>query len=275
VRIPAAFCGLYGFKPTPARVTTHGFQSVGPFRYRGNTSIAATAGPISRCVEDCVAFMEALWTPAVFAKDLVIPPVPFRRTLYESDSPLRIGYFESDGFFEPAPSYRRAVREAVAALRGVPGVTVVPFTPPNMSVGVLLYYSLMTADAGEIMLTGLYGEKLHPHYAQLEKVARLTSVPRSIVARVLALFGEQRLSDILKAGGAKSAFEFFNEMSRLKEWVADFNAAYRSAGLDALLSPALALPAYKLGQSYVVSLWLVSAHCVHRIVCCDWVTGRS
>jgi fatty acid amide hydrolase len=198
-----------------------------------------------------VAFMDALWAPGVFARDAAIPPIPFRHTLYNSDAPLRIGYFESDGFFEPAPSFQRAVREAVAALRGVPGVTLIPFKPPNVTAGVMLYYSLMTADGGETMFQGLYGEKLHPHYAQLEKVARLNSIPRAILTKLLSVLGEKRLSSIVMNGGAKSALEFFNEMARLKEWAAGFYAEYRSLGLDALLSPAMALPAYKLGQSYV------------------------
>ncbi len=48
IRVPSHFCGVCGLRPTPGRVSTHGFAlpQVGPF------SMAHSFGPIARSVED-------------------------------------------------------------------------------------------------------------------------------------------------------------------------------------------------------------------------------
>jgi hypothetical protein len=48
-------------------------------------------------------------------------------------TPLRIGWYTTDGYFQPAPACVRAVQEAVAALGALPNVTMVPFQPPNIT----------------------------------------------------------------------------------------------------------------------------------------------
>ena len=108
-----------------------------------------------RCVEDCVLVMKALWSDRMFCVDPFIPPLPFRDDVYTSDKPLRIGYFTTDGFFEPSSACKRAVTDAVAALSRNPNVTLIPFQPPCMTEAVMLFYSLMTADAGATLLNTL------------------------------------------------------------------------------------------------------------------------
>lgn len=51
VRIPAAFCGVYGFKPTPQRLTLKGLAAGSTLKYRGNDAIRPTAGPIGKVID--------------------------------------------------------------------------------------------------------------------------------------------------------------------------------------------------------------------------------
>jgi aspartyl-tRNA(Asn)/glutamyl-tRNA(Gln) amidotransferase subunit A len=92
VRIPAAFCGLVGLKPTHDRLPIEGYPSVAPSM--------DVPGPIARTVEDCAL----LWH--VLAHDT---PAPAFAPL-TSSIPPRIGLIRELG---PELS-TRAVREAFA-----------------------------------------------------------------------------------------------------------------------------------------------------------------
>jgi aspartyl-tRNA(Asn)/glutamyl-tRNA(Gln) amidotransferase subunit A len=55
VRLPAAYCGLTGLKPTAGRISSHGLMAL--------SSTLDTAGVITRSVEDAAAFYELLQGP--------------------------------------------------------------------------------------------------------------------------------------------------------------------------------------------------------------------
>lgn len=68
-------------------------------------------------MHDLALVMRALWVPKLFARDPTIPPLPFDLSEYHSERPLRVGYFDEIGYFGTAGACRRAVKEAVQALR--------------------------------------------------------------------------------------------------------------------------------------------------------------
>ena len=122
IRIPAHYCGLVGFKPTPMRVTSKG--SVAP-RYLGRNGqmiIKPTVGPLTRSVRDCISMMEALTAPLAAEVDTFLPPIPPWNTDLSINGPLgvkrplRIGMVLSDDWFEAAEACQRAVRLAGKAL---------------------------------------------------------------------------------------------------------------------------------------------------------------
>ena len=110
-------------------------------------------------MEDLALEMRALLVPRMFATDAYVTPLPFNLEEYtrpvNRENPLRIGYYITDGFFEPCAAARRAVQEAVAALGGVEGVELVPFTFPRGYEAVALYYQVMTSDAAVEVLSAL------------------------------------------------------------------------------------------------------------------------
>jgi hypothetical protein len=83
-------------------------------------------------VEDLVIVMNAIWGP-LSHEDVQIPKLPFLRQVYTAVTPLTVGVYTTDGFFDPAPACVRAVTEAEAILRSNPLVKVVPFNPPRMA----------------------------------------------------------------------------------------------------------------------------------------------
>ena len=93
-------------------------------------AIPATNGPLAKTVDDCAMFMKAVCTPDLFAGDLNVPPLPFDEEAYQDKTKLKIGYFKTDGWFEPCATSKRALEETLAALTKA-GHTCVPFEAPT------------------------------------------------------------------------------------------------------------------------------------------------
>jgi fatty acid amide hydrolase len=66
----------------------------------------------------------------MWEKDPSVPPIPFDEKAYKDSSPLRIGYFKSDDWFEPCAAAQRGMDETIQGLVAA-GHTCVPFQPPE------------------------------------------------------------------------------------------------------------------------------------------------
>lgn len=132
IRIPAAFNGVAGFKPTPWRVSDqgltqpflaedrtgmqvtsqpytqgcmHGDNEHAPLRHlkpRCGQAIKLCAGPIARDVEDLVLMLKAWWVPKMWERDPFVVPLPFDDAAWRvgrgKGQTIRLGYFTTDGW---------------------------------------------------------------------------------------------------------------------------------------------------------------------------------
>ncbi len=126
IRIPSAWCGLVGLKPTRGRVSS----APGP------QSLNSTNGPLARTVADAAALLDAMAGPA--PGDAWWLPRPARPFLDEATTPpgrLRIAWTadhpEPDSSVEPA--WRDAVLETVTLLEAA-GHEMVEAAPPRLDV---------------------------------------------------------------------------------------------------------------------------------------------
>eukprot|EP00058_Branchiostoma_floridae_P015839 XP_002601327.1 hypothetical protein BRAFLDRAFT_82774 [Branchiostoma floridae] len=126
IRIPAHFCGICGFKPTANRLSKKGYFTAAP----GQQGLVSTCGPMARDVDSLVLVMKALLVPDMFQLDPLVPPIPFRQEIYESKTPLKIGYFLDWELALAAPALTRAVKITKEALEKA-GHKLVPFQPPQ------------------------------------------------------------------------------------------------------------------------------------------------
>lgn len=74
--------------------------------------------------------MKAACVPELFDGDLNVPRVPFDDKAYQSSTRLKIGYFATDGWFEPCAAAKRALQETIDTLTEA-GHECVPFDPPT------------------------------------------------------------------------------------------------------------------------------------------------
>lgn len=90
VRIPAAFCGIVGFKPTHGRIPMYPASPFGPL---------AHAGPMTRTVEDAALLMDILSLPDYRDPTALAPPQrTYRGEFNREVTGLHIAYSRDLGF---------------------------------------------------------------------------------------------------------------------------------------------------------------------------------
>lgn len=193
IRIPAHFCGIYGFKATPGRMSRHGNSIPRLDNRSGQEKVLSVAGPMARSVDDLMAVMEVWWgrpchgsAPAftsVHDADPTVPPMPLQRSIITDSRPVWIGVIDTDGFFEPCLTQKRAVGEASAVLKAA-GHKLVKFKVPDPTLFVRAYVAIMSADGGmRQQVEGLEGEDVLPMYASLKRMAGLPAILRPLLVR--------------------------------------------------------------------------------------------
>jgi amidase len=130
IRIPSAFCHLYGFKPSRGRVrNAFGLK---------DRRILYTCGPIARSVADAAAMLDVLaglscgtphWAPA--------PPAPFAHLLRAPPKPLRVRLILRTPLAETDPEIAEAVRGAARVLEQL-GHVIEETEPPSGSLAEFL-----------------------------------------------------------------------------------------------------------------------------------------
>ncbi|XP_043554921.1 fatty-acid amide hydrolase 1 isoform X4 [Chiloscyllium plagiosum] len=207
IRVPAAFCGICGFKPTGNRLSSQGIRTSLP----GQKTVDAAVGPMARNVDSLALCMRALLCEDMFLLDPTVPPIPFNDEVFSSSKPLRIGYYESDEFWIPNASMKRAVMETKQLLEEA-GHTLVPFKPlRTQSVLNELIINGMTADGGSTLLERLKGDIIDSTLKDLFFINTVPKVLKKILYMFLKPFSP-RISETLKyLGGVRSIYELWEQ----------------------------------------------------------------
>ncbi len=234
IRIPAHFCGVFGFKPTPGRVT---YKNIGIPSLKdetGESNIRATAGPLARCTDDLVLVMRSFLQESMWHNDPELPRQPWRDERFTDKKRLTIGFYTDDNWFRPAPACIRAVNEAAEALRKL-GHTVIPYTPIDVPEAVRLFVGIIGADGNRHFLESLEKEPLNTLYAPMAQATKLPNFLRPLVARLMHIVGERRTGLIARSTGSKSTYEYFDLVIDMKKYVKKWFDDMRKNHIDLLL----------------------------------------
>lgn len=139
IRLPAAFCGVVGLKPSYGRVSRFGVVAY--------ASSLDQVGPVTKDVRDCALLLQAIAGHDPRDSTSVAAPVPdYTAEMDAGVRGLRIGipreYFV-DGM---QPEVEAAVRRAVGGLEEM-GAEVVSVSLPHTEYAVAAYYVVATAEA--------------------------------------------------------------------------------------------------------------------------------
>jgi aspartyl-tRNA(Asn)/glutamyl-tRNA(Gln) amidotransferase subunit A len=202
IRLPAAYCGIAGLKPTPGLVSRRGVIPLAPS--------LDTAGPMAWSSEDCAILMDALAGYDPLDPASVEVPVPnFTESLDLPLKGLRVGvlrrFFEHD--VPAAPETLRMMATAAATLKDL-GCTVADAVLPPVQ-----DYNAV----GRIIISA---EAYAMHEATLR--SRLADYSRVFRIRVLA-------------GALVRAADYINAQRRRTDLIAATNAVFRK--FDVLIAP--------------------------------------
>ncbi|WP_244347877.1 Asp-tRNA(Asn)/Glu-tRNA(Gln) amidotransferase subunit GatA [Thermus thermophilus] len=230
VRQPAAFCGVYGLKPTYGRVSRFGLIAY--------ASSLDQIGPMARSVRDLALLMDAVAGPdPLDATSLDLPP-RFQEALEGPLPPLRLGVVR-EALAGNSPGVERALEEALKVFREL-GLSVREVSWPSLPQALAAYYILAPAEASSNLAR--YDGTLYGRRAAGEEVEGMMEATR-------ALFGlevKRRVlvgTFVLSSGyyeayyGRAQAFR-----RRLK---AEAQALFRE--VDLLLLPTTPHPAFPFG----------------------------
>ncbi|MGW7819125.1 amidase [Streptomyces puniciscabiei] len=152
IRIPAAFCGIFGLKPTYGRVPLYPASAFGTLSH---------AGPMTRDAADAALLLDVIGTPDPRDWSALPPaPVSFTEGLRGGVHGLRVAYSPSlGGQVAVQPAVAAAVRRTVAALADLGAY--VEETDPDLSDPVEAFHTLWFSGAARVT------ERFSPRKRQL------------------------------------------------------------------------------------------------------------
>ena len=142
IRLPAAFCGTSGFKPTYGRVSRAGAM---PLSFSLDT-----VGPLARTVEDCALILQAIAGPDARDPTAEARAVPdFSKSIGAPISGLRIGKPKQYFYDDCDAEIRAAMEASLEAFRRI-GAVVVDIDLPDMSAWNAAGALIISAEAAAV-----------------------------------------------------------------------------------------------------------------------------
>jgi fatty acid amide hydrolase len=249
IRMPAAWCGVLGMKPTEGRFTSLRHS---PEIFPGLETLTTTCGPIVRCADDAALFYRVM---AEYQKSLnvdpTVPPVPFNDEAFSSTRPLVIGYCVSDGHFTASNSAQRAVMQAVDTLKAK-GHTLIAFQPHDVSSMVHTFFTFTIGDGVRHTRNLLSGEAVDPCIARTWSALTAPWGIRFAVYSLFKLIGWNRMANILPIWGGSAQYEH-QEVRARTNYRNQLIKRMKAAAIDVLLCPGPGIPAPLLNQAQLMA----------------------
>ena len=223
IRLPAAFCGVVGLKPTNGRVSRHGGMPL--------SWTLDTFGPLTRTVADNALVLSAIAGPDPQDASASTRPAPdYARALGEGVAGVRVGVLEGAELGGVSEDMRTAYEEVCGSLERL-GARLVPMPPPHAE------------ELEELANTIFKYEALMIHGERLEKYE--DRVTPEILMRFEAGRGVQ-------SAGYRAALE------RREELIRYYESEVFSA-VDALAGPTTPTPAPSQAQARLEAGGLIAS----------------
>lgn len=197
IRLPAAYCGIAGLKPTPGLVSRRGVIPLAPS--------LDTAGPMAWTAQDCAILLDALagYDPADPAS-VAGPTVSYAKAIAAPVKGLRIGVlrhtYEHD---QPAsPEVLRAMNHAVAVLKSL-GCRVEDATLPALQEYNAVGRVIISAEA-----YALHEATLRTRLSDYSRTFRIRVLSGALIRAAEYIAAQRRRSDLIAI--TAKAFERFD-----------------------------------------------------------------
>ncbi len=253
IRQPAAFCGIFGLKPTYGRVSRFGLTAF--------ASSFDTIGPFSKNVEDAALVMEVISDKDLNDSTSIEKVIPDFSSSLSKDKKLKIGipkeYF-ADGLDE---EIKTAILNIVDELK-LEGYEVKEISLPKTEYTIAAYYILTTAEASSNLARfdgARYGFRASD-YTNLKEMylnSRTQGFGKEIKRRIM-------LGTYVLSSGYYDAY--YRKAQKVRKLIKeDFDNAFKQ--VDLLITPTTPTVAFKIGeksddplQMYLNDIYTTSAN---------------
>lgn len=239
VRQPAAFCGIYGLKPTYGRVSRYGLTAF--------ASSLDQIGVFSKTVADMRTVFDVMSGHDPFDSTSVVPPPPRQR----KDGPLRIGILPAETLAPCDDSIRQAHDDFVEQFRRS-GATIEVVTIPHADIWIPTYFILATAEASSNLarFDGIrYGLRVPEDEAEGDIItaSRTAGFGREVKRRIM-------LGTYVLSSGSYDAY--YRKAQKARRLIADAYASIYES-VDFVVMPTTPTPAFlRGGITDPVTMWL-------------------
>jgi len=236
IRLPAAFCGCVGLKPTYGMVSRYGLTAF--------ASSLDQIGPLTKTVKDSAILLTAIAGKDSKDSTSVDMPVPdFAKDLTDDHSlkGMKLG-LPKEYFVEGMdPEVEKAVRDAVEHCKSL-GAEIVDVSLPNAKYAIAVYYIIATAEASANLarFDGIrYGMRIDGKdpielYGKTRAAGFGPEVKRRIILGTYVLSSGYYDAYYLRAQKVRTLIRN------------DFIEAFKQC--DTILAPCTPTPAYKIGE---------------------------
>ncbi|HEY7851212.1 MAG TPA: amidase family protein [Ktedonobacterales bacterium] len=244
IRVPAAFCGVVGMKPTAGR-TPDLVSSGMPL---GQRAIVSQVGALARTVDDVALALELINGGRA---PQVEPPAPLGDPATVDLAKLRVAYYTDDGILPVAQCVRRATVEA-AGLLAARGAQVTEWRPPAVEQASDIFFGVLSADGGAGAKAFLGRNPRDPRIGQLLTLAGAPRRMLAVAGGALRLLGQRSQAAIARNFGYHDTLRYWRLVEAQMAYQRRFAQALDDdpgGPFDLIICPAAALPAFRHGDS--------------------------
>ena len=247
IRQPAAFCGIYGLKPTYGRVSRMGLVAYG--------SSFDCMGPMATSIEDLADVFQVMAGHDEWDATSANVPVPNYKEAFQKEvKGLKIG-LPKEYFGEGLdPEIQAALQVQAQKLKDL-GAEIVEVSLPHTKYGIATYYILTTAEASSNL--GRYDGVRFGHRAEMATLKAELQENENLLTKFYEMnrtegFGWEVKKRIMLGTYVLSAGyydAYYGKAQKVRRLIKnDFDAVFQQ--VDALLTPAAPTTAFPLGQKY-------------------------
>ncbi|KAL4484616.1 hypothetical protein ABPG74_019793 [Tetrahymena malaccensis] len=248
IRIPAAMCGVYGFKPTAQRtiMSGHTFYSKA---FNGQKTVLCASGPICKSVDDLILFFRQLSDPQYLQKFKLHERDPFFPTQQINESELsnnkkqrRFGYFKTLKSFDCTLANQRAVEIAVDKLRAQ-GHQLVEINLPDVDSIKNGFIQFLLSDEFEGIYDLLSKEATVKEYIMIDIFAQTPPLMKRILSVLFYMLGEKSFAELLPQTNRLRVEELNRLQYKIGQLQLDYLRLFDDHEIEAIICPSFGAPA--------------------------------
>ena len=228
IRIPAAFNGLYGLKPSGGRLPYSGMAN----SMDGQNTILSVVGPMSHSLDSLVLIIKSILSQQPWLQDPLVLELPWRQSHVEEIQQadiLNFGIFSHDKTVTPTPPVQRALKMTALAIQAI-GHKTVSWDPPSHGKAQEICFSTWHYDGGADIhgAFGLSGEPISPQISGAYGTGPGDEMTGSAIAKV----------NVAKREFQKSYLDYWNSTKSITG----------GSPVDAIIAPVAPFPAARQGR---------------------------